>query len=275
MHVALYQVMFLVMMALELLAGRLRQKKLYRFNDLLASISSGTCQQLFGALAAKAIQNKRMYAWVQRHCGLLCVNVKAMPLISWLCLLLGVDLAYYWAHRCLHCVHLGWAAHSVHHTGEDYNLATALRQGALQPLMTSVFSVPLALFFPPEAIAIHQQLNTLYQFWIHTELCGRLGPLEYLLNTPFQHRMHHRPPGNCNYAGVLIIWDRFFKTYRAETERLDYFGLALKAESFNPLELNLLHWRRMKEGRGHGDCLWRVVQGSLMRRILARFRSKS
>ena len=41
--------------------------------------------------------------------------------------MMGVDLAYYWAHRCLHVYHLGWAAHSVHHSGEDYNLPTALR----------------------------------------------------------------------------------------------------------------------------------------------------
>ncbi|CAK9043728.1 unnamed protein product [Durusdinium trenchii] len=158
---------------------------------------------------------------------------------------MGVDLAYYWAHRTLHGLHVGWAAHSVHHSGEDYNLATALRQGALQPLMTWVFSLPLALFFPAESISVHLQLNTLYQFWIHTELCGRLGLLEYILNTPFHHRMHHRPPGNCNYAGVLIIWDRLFSTYQTETERLDYVGLAPSARTFNPVKLNLRYWQKI------------------------------
>jgi sterol desaturase/sphingolipid hydroxylase (fatty acid hydroxylase superfamily) len=39
-------------------------------------------------------------------------------------------------------------------------------------------------------------------FWIHSAFVGRLPfPLEYILNTPSAHRMHHRPPGNCNYAG--------------------------------------------------------------------------
>ena len=33
--------------------------------------------------------------------------------------------------------------------------------------------------------------NTLYQFWIHTRLIGRLGPLEWVLNTPSHHRVHH------------------------------------------------------------------------------------
>merc|ERR1711964_203788 len=124
------------------------------------------------------------------------LDVKRHPYITWMSLFLGYDLAYYWTHRPLHCYHQGWASHSVHHSGEDYNLCTALRQGALQPLYSWVMPLPLALVFPPESIAIHSQLNTLYQFWIHTELTGRLGPLEYIMNTPSHHRMHHRPPGN-------------------------------------------------------------------------------
>ena len=69
------------------------------------------------------------------------------------------------------------------------------------------------LGFHPNAFAAHAQLNTYFMFWIHTELVGRLGLLEYIINTPSAHRMHHRPPGNCNYAGALIIWDRMFDTY--------------------------------------------------------------
>jgi sterol desaturase/sphingolipid hydroxylase (fatty acid hydroxylase superfamily) len=59
------------------------------------------------------------------------------------------------------------------------------------------------------------------RFWIHTDLIGQL-PLpwltEALLNTPSHHRVHHRPPGNCNYAGTLIIWDRLFGTFTPEGE---------------------------------------------------------
>eukprot|EP00662_Eupelagonemidae_sp_cell21_P003768 gene3768-65181_t len=111
-----------------------------------------------------------------------------------------------------------WNRYRIAEVDADYNLPTALRQGMLQPVMVWVPSLPLALFFPPAAHMYHGQLNMLYQFWIHTELCGRLGPLEYVLNTPFHHRMHHRPPGNCNYAGVLIVWDRMFGTYSEEME---------------------------------------------------------
>lgn len=43
-----------------------------------------------------------------------------------------------------------------------------------------------------------------------------LGPLEYILNTPSHHRVHHGRNRYCidkNYAGTLIIWDRLFGKY--------------------------------------------------------------
>ncbi|PYQ03692.1 MAG: hypothetical protein DMF82_12525, partial [Acidobacteria bacterium] len=64
-------------------------------------------------------------------------------------------------------------------------------------------------------------VNTLYQFWIHTRVIGRLGPLEWVLNTPSNHRVHHgRDPKyiDRNHGGTLIVWDRLFGTYQVEEE---------------------------------------------------------
>ena len=166
--------------------------------------------------------------------------------------MLGYDCGYYWFHRIVHEYHFLWAlGHSVHHSGEDYNLACALRQGAGQGFTSWPFYLPLALAgFPPAAFAAHSQCNTLYQFWVHTEMVGRLGPLEMIFSTPAAHRMHHKPPGNCNYAGVLIIWDKMFGTYVPEVERMDYFGLASQPQSFNPLTLNSQHFPKMMNIKG-------------------------
>lgn len=245
------------------------RKSVYCFNDFIGSLSSGTCQQLVVALTSKLLNPKGSFAVIHSRYSLMSFNVRTKPFQAWILLMMGVDFAYYWAHRCLHVFHIGWAAHSVHHSGEDYNLATALRQGALQPLMTWIFSLPLALVFPAESVLIHLQLNTLYQFWIHTEFCGRLGFLEYIFNTPFHHRMHHRPPGNCNYAGVLILWDRLFQTYKCETERQDHYGLAQPVRTFQPLELNLHHWRKMAGNSNYCDGLWRVIRTSFLPRHVA------
>eukprot|EP00439_Symbiodinium_sp_Y106_P051861 s3091_g6.t3 len=200
--------MFLLMIATEIGVGTVvAERSLYRFNDLLASISSGTCQQLVVALLSKFADPKAAYRLVNDTCRLVDFDVKGKPLATWICLFLG----------------------------------------ALQPMMTWIFSLPLALVFPAESILIHAQLNMMYQFWIHTELCGRLGILE-------------------------IIWDRLFSTYEAETERLDYFGLAQPAGTFNVVELNLQHWRKM--GRFHllrGGCFWHLLRSSVSKRAHHQF----
>lgn len=160
--------------------------------------------------------------------------------------------------------------------GEDYSLPTALRQGVLQPMVSWVFYLPLALVgLHPNSFRMHYQLNTLYQFWIHTDMVGRLPfGLEYVLNTPSHHRMHHRPPGNCNYAGVLIIWDRIFGTFVPETNRKDYYGLAKQPNTFDMLRLNINHLQRMSDidGQGGGGLMGgKWIRHILRRRVPARW----
>ncbi len=137
-------------------------------------------------------------------------------------------------------VNLFWATHQTHHSAEDYNLSTALRQGVLQIYVSWIFYLPLAFFIPPQIFLIHSQMNLLYQFWIHTDIISNLGPFEYILNTPSHHRVHHGRNPYCidkNYAGVFIIWDRLFGTFAAErdNEQIAY-GLIHPINTFDPLE---------------------------------------
>lgn len=269
--------MFFLMAAFECAIGRLWPKEKgprYRLNDFVASSLLGTFQYMFLQAVELAAQllglslGGKSYAFVYDHFRLCTIDSKAHVYGVYVALFVGKDLGYYWMHRCLHEFHVLWAAHAVHHSGEDYNLGTGLRQGALQPLYGWPFYLPMALLgLHPTAFAAHAQLNTLYMFWIHTELVGRLPlGLEYVLNSPMAHRMHHRPPGNCNYAGVLIVWDRLFGTYAAETARKDYYGLAAQPQTFDPLALNSQHYARMASLRGRGLALL------LARRVPWRFR---
>ena len=75
----------------------------------------------------------------------------------------------------MHEWHGMWIGHSVHHSGEDYNMATGLRQGLQQPMVGWIFYMPLALMgLHPAAFRAHAQLNTLYMYWIHTDLINRM-----------------------------------------------------------------------------------------------------
>jgi hypothetical protein len=131
-----------------------------------------------------------------------------------------------------------WAVHVVHHQSEDYNLAVALRQAVLSPWTILPFHLPLALLgIPPIVFATVESFSTLYQFWIHTELVGRLGLFEWVFNTPSQHRVHHAVNPRYldkNYAATLCIWDRLFGTFEDEREEPVY-GLVKPLRSFNPI----------------------------------------
>ena len=122
---------------------------------------------------------------------------------------------------------------------------TVLGLKLLLPSPLALLGLPLPMFMT------HKALNLLYQFWIHTETIGDLGPLEYILNTPSHHRLHHRPGANVNYAGVLIIWDRMFGTFRAEGEgQLDRYGLGKPLNTFDPVRANFEYIRRASESIG-------------------------
>jgi sterol desaturase/sphingolipid hydroxylase (fatty acid hydroxylase superfamily) len=157
---------------------------------------------------------------------------------AWVALLFADDLAYYWFHRAHHEVRVLWASHVVHHSSQYFNFSTALRQ-TWTPFSSIPFFVPLALLgFPPWMLVLQQSINLLYQFFLHTERIDRLPRLvEAVLNTPSHHRVHHGMNGRYidrNYGGMLIIWDRLFRTFEPEGERVIY-GLTHQLRSHNPV----------------------------------------
>ncbi|MGW4123567.1 sterol desaturase family protein [Nocardia sp. NPDC004711] len=159
---------------------------------------------------------------------------------SWVLLTVVLDLLFYLNHRFSHRVRIGWAAHQAHHSSEYFNFGTALRQ-KWNPWSEAVFWAPLPLLgFAPWTIYIAFTLNLIYQFFTHTETIGKLwAPIEFVFNTPSHHRVHHGSDPEYldkNYAGILIIWDRMFGTFRPEMHRPTY-GLTKPVGTYNLLKL--------------------------------------
>jgi sterol desaturase/sphingolipid hydroxylase (fatty acid hydroxylase superfamily) len=168
---------------------------------------------------------------------------------SILLLFVGLEFFYYWYHRASHTVRWFWAAHSVHHSPNQLTLAAAYRLGWLGRFTgTSLFFTPLVLLgFTPTVVLTALFLNLLYQFWLHADWIPRLGWLEYVLNTPSSHRVHHaRNPEylDANYGGVLIVFDRLFGTYIAERRDVpcDYGTVTPTVSSRNPFVVNFSPW---------------------------------
>ena len=174
----------------------------------------------------------------------------ASPL-TWGALFLVVEFVYYWHHRASHTVRWLWATHSVHHSPTRFNLTAGIRLGWTAGISGHfLFYVPIALIgFHPLAIAAILGANLGYQFFIHSELVPRLGPLEWILNTPTHHRVHHACNETCldkNYGGTLIVFDRLFGTFAAppENEPLRY-GLVGRQPSNDPVAIVFGEWAAM------------------------------
>jgi sterol desaturase/sphingolipid hydroxylase (fatty acid hydroxylase superfamily) len=209
----------------------------YETRDTFASLSMGIGNVIISAFTTLGAVALWGLAYQHRVVDV----TTAHPVVAGALLFVGEDLCYYLFHRSHHHVRLLWAAHVHHHSSQYFNLSTALRQPWLTPFTGPWFWLPLALAgFTPPMILTAQAVSLLYQFWIHTEVIGRLwAPLEWLLNTPSHHRVHHGKNAlylDKNHGGVLILWDRLFGTFQPETEPVRY-GLTKDISTFNPFRI--------------------------------------
>jgi alkylglycerol monooxygenase len=262
-YISLAVPFFFLAIALEIIVSR-RQgaRDRFRFPDSITSLSCGVGQQALAPLVK--VVTLGAYVLIFEH--LRVYEVSRTSVVAWVVLFFAVDCAYYFFHRTSHRVNIVWAGHVVHHQSEEYNLTTALRQGWVQAVTAQVFYWPLAVLgFPLEMYVTMSTLNTLYQFWIHTRAITTLGPLEWVLNTPSHHRVHHGSNPKYldkNYAGVLIIWDRMFGTFQREEEEPVY-GTVKPLASFNPLWANVEYYveiaRIMRGATTIGEKLYAVI----------------
>ncbi|CEK10057.1 sterol desaturase family protein [Legionella hackeliae] len=236
--IALAIPVFLISMAIEYVISVVQKKQLYRLNDFTNNISCGILEQVT-MLPLKGLLIFS-YHYFYQHFSVF--EISPHSIVAWFLLWLGVDFCYYWFHRASHRCNFLWTGHAVHHQSEYYNLSVALRQGMVQTLCSWVIYLPLAfLGFPTWMFLLVVSANTLYQFWIHTQLIQRMGWFEVIFNTPSHHRVHHgKNPEyiDKNYAGSLIIWDKLFGTFQKETIPADY-GTTEPLASWNPFFANV------------------------------------
>lgn len=184
-----------------------------------------------------------------------------------ICVVLA-DLVYYWEHRFLHRVAMGWATHTVHHSSPNFNISVAYRFGPMDAFWPIFSHVPLVLLgFSPIVVLFAAAFVLLYQLILHTEAIGKLPRfIEFVMNTPSHHRVHHGANPEYidkNYGGIFIIWDRIFGTF-AEEKRPVIFGVTEPINSVNPFTV-FLHglvrlWRQVRRTRGLANKLAVLVK---------------
>ena len=232
----------------------------YEWKDTFASLSMRVGNVAVNLLMAGIMFGGLQWAYDHR------IMTFEMSAATWFVLFLLDDFTYYWFHRISHECRFWWAAHVNHHSSQHYNLSTAARQSWTGVVVgTWMPWIPLGfLGFTPTAILAMQSINLFYQFWLHTEAVDRLpGWFEAIFNTPSHHRVHHASNPRYldrNYAGVLMIWDRWFGTF--EVERADdppKYGILHNIDTYNPLRIAFHEWWAMATDLRHVRSLRGVI----------------
>jgi sterol desaturase/sphingolipid hydroxylase (fatty acid hydroxylase superfamily) len=213
--------------ALELLLLRhLRRDVDYR--DVRRSMAFGLSWAAIRVFGGKVLLFG-VWLWAWEHIAPWHVDL-ANPL-SWVAYWLIGDFLYYWTHRAEHRVRLLWSSHLVHHSSEQYNLATAVRQPWTEVLYKPVIALwaPL-LGFHPVMYVVVGIVSLMAGQWQHLAWFPKVRRLDAIVMSPSNHRVHHAKNPRYidrNFGGSLVLWDKLFGTYQVEDEAPRYGVLHL------------------------------------------------
>ena len=232
----------LAMILFEVLFSSLNNKNLYKKEDTLCTIGllSGNILMVFVLKGATLALHFYLFQFKLINLS------EIMPIWTlWLVTFVMIDLVFYIYHRISHRVNFLWAIHMSHHSSEEMNFAVSFRQAWFGPISKIPFFMILPLLgFDPTIIAVAGVISTLWGIVGHTQIVGKLGPLEWIFNTPSHHRVHHGSNAQYidkNYGNLLIIWDRMFGTFEPEGEPVK-FGLVRNVNTFNPTKITFMGW---------------------------------
>jgi alkylglycerol monooxygenase len=269
-----------ILLGTEYFWTKRKGEKYFSFDSSISNISIGIAERLAQLFFAGYFL--WVFQFVYGHFALLEIPVNVT---SWLLLFLLTDFLWYWYHRLSHEVNILWGAHIVHHQSEEFNLTVSFRITIFQAFIRLSFGLLLPLIgFPVSMVIVLVGTLGIYQFFIHTRTIDKLGWFEQILVTPSHHRVHHGSNVlylDKNYGGMLIIWDRLFGTFQAETENVKY-GLTKPVESSSFLWLHFHFWlelaanvratggfrNRLKILFGGPDTLPHDFEGKLRKRFL-------
>ena len=233
------------MIALEAIFSSLTNKSFYRLDDTLCTAGLLIGNILIGSAAKGLSFAVHIFLYQFRVIDL----ASLIPLwLMWVLAFVLIDLVFYIYHRLSHRVRFLWAIHMSHHSSEEMNFAVSFRQAWFGPISKVPFFMVLPILgLDPLMIAVAGVISTLWGVVGHTQIIGKLGPLEWLFNTPSHHRVHHGSNPEYidkNYGNLLIIWDRLFGTFQPEESPVNY-GLVNNVNTFNPIKITFMGWNKI------------------------------
>lgn len=271
-YIALLIPLFLLLIAIEWWYSNQRKDNRYSGPNTALNMAVGAFDQI-GALFYMFLLYVAM-EFSKQHFQ---IFQMALDWKQWVLSFIVVDFVSYWYHRFSHRINFLWAGHVTHHSSSFYNLSNGFRTSPFQGLFRIPFWMLMPVIgFEPWLLVITFKIAGLHDFFVHTSYIGKLGWLEKVLITPSHHRVHHGKNDiyiDKNYGSVLLLWDKIFGTFQAESESVQ-FGITADYVDNNPIHAITYHfqglWLQVRNTRGIRNKLlvlimppgWGIKQGS-------------
>jgi sterol desaturase/sphingolipid hydroxylase (fatty acid hydroxylase superfamily) len=246
---------YVLVIGTELVWSYIHEKKYYSAKGTMANVYLSALNFSLDILVRVACLAVLQFFFQFRFTG---IDKGLHPVLYWVTLLVAQDFMFYWLHRVDHYCRFFWAVHVTHHSSEEFNLTVGFRSSVFQPLYRFIYFIPLSLVgFEPLDTLFMYAATQIYGILIHTRTVGKLGPVEWIFSTPSHHRVHHA--SNVRYLDknmgmVLIIWDRFFGTFEAESEEVRY-GLTTNIGTYHPVKMVFHEWAAITRDLRKGHTL--------------------
>lgn len=160
--------------------------------------------------------------WAQDHTVGLAHVLPGPAWIHWIILLVLFDAWMYLWHRLNHRVPLLWRFHAVHHSDREMDATSAFRfhTGEIALSFAARLMVLPVLGMTMSQLLVYEMILLPVILFHHSNI--RLPAsvdraLRWLIVTPRMHWVHHsreQPETDSNFASVLSVWDRCFRTFR-------------------------------------------------------------
>ncbi len=177
-------------------------------------------------------------------------NLMGLPLWLEICLaIMLLDFAIWLQHLISHKVHFIWRFHRVHHADRDLDASSALRFHPIEIAGSAAYKLGVVFLLGPSSLAavLFEVLLNASAMFNHANLAMPRGLdriLRSVLVTPDMHRVHHsvhRREHDSNYGFCLSIWDRLFRTYRAQPEG-GHQGMTIGLAEHQASKTHALSW---------------------------------
>ena len=138
----------------------------------------------------------------------------------------ALDFAIYLQHVMFHAVPALWRLHRMPHAALDFDVPTGARFHPIEILVSMLIKMAAIMVIGPPAVAVmvFEVLLNATAMFNHANV--RLPPaadrlLRLFVVTPDMHRVHHsveEHETNSNFGFNLSLWDRLFRTYKAQPD---------------------------------------------------------